>query len=333
MAPIRSKDRQNEDASTSNKGRIQSRKQHRKQDEDAPPGVSKIKSALRQTRRLLAKEGLAADVRVESERKLKALETDLVAAEKANKERTLATRYHKVKFFDRQKLLRRIKQTKRRLEEDGVSSKVRKALQAELFELRVDLNYVLNYPRLEKYISLFPPDSRQTEGAAAPIHPACTSSATDDKRETLREWVRGQMRAGEMAAEPETQERKQSAQQSPAELWQSAIGKKIKNVGTKGKGKARQDLEVLDDFFEEEEDSGANEGIEMEEAEERANVLSVPAEVPARRRRGDSSTRLDKYSETVEKHSKKAKHKKHRGQATTATPIVQDSFFGDGESE
>ena len=105
-------------------------------------------------------EGLTADIRVESERKLKALETDLVAAEKANKERTLATRYHKVKFFgacsgprtswhiydqalDRQKLLRKIKQTKSRLKEDGVSSKVRRSLEAELFELRVDLNYVL----------------------------------------------------------------------------------------------------------------------------------------------------------------------------------------------
>ena len=105
-------------------------------------------------------EGLAADIRVESERKLKALETDLVAAEKANKERTLATRYHKVKFFgacpgpwtswhiydpvlDRQKLLRKIKQTKSRLEGDSASSKVRRALEAELFELRVDLNYVL----------------------------------------------------------------------------------------------------------------------------------------------------------------------------------------------
>ena len=107
-------------------------------------------------------EGLAADIRVESERKIKSLEVDLVAAERANKERTLATRYHKVKFFgalsfplsresgafkmvvlDRQKLLRKIKQTKRRLEEDGVSSKGRKALEKELFELRVDLNYVL----------------------------------------------------------------------------------------------------------------------------------------------------------------------------------------------
>ncbi|KAH9039878.1 hypothetical protein EDB85DRAFT_229143 [Lactarius pseudohatsudake] len=331
MAPIRSKDSQNEDVSTLNQGKIKSRKHKRMQNEDAPLGVSKIKSALRQTRRLLAKEGLAADVRVESERKLKALETDLVAAEKANKERALATRYHKAKFFDRQKLIRKIKQTKKRLEEDGVSSKVRKALGAELFELRVDLNYVLNYPRLEKYISLFPPDVRQTEGAAAPVHSVGSSSATDDKREALREWVRGQMRAGEMASEPETLERKQPAQQSPTELWQSVIGKKTKNLGTKGKGKERQDLEVLDDFFEGEGDSGANGGTD-EEGEERGDV-SVPVEVPPSRRRDNPTTRLDKYSETTEKHPKKAKHKRHRGQVTTAMPIVQDGFFGDDRSE
>jgi hypothetical protein len=81
-------------------------------------------------------------------------------AERANKERALATRYHKVKFFgasscimktlaiykqstDRQKLLRKIKQTKKRLEDEEISSKVRKVLKTELFELRVDLNYVL----------------------------------------------------------------------------------------------------------------------------------------------------------------------------------------------
>ena len=44
-------------------------------------------------------EGLRADVRIEAERKLKALEADLAAGERANKERALATRYHKVKFF------------------------------------------------------------------------------------------------------------------------------------------------------------------------------------------------------------------------------------------
>src|SRR5713101_2905478 len=47
----------------------------------------------------MQQEGLGADVRIEAERKLKALEADLVVAETANKERALATRYHKIKFF------------------------------------------------------------------------------------------------------------------------------------------------------------------------------------------------------------------------------------------
>lgn len=120
-----------------------------------------------------------------------------------------------------------------------------------------------NYPRLEKYISLFPPDARQTEGAAAPIHPPSSSSATDDKREALRQWVRGQMRAGEMVGEPETLERNHLSKQSLTEPWKSAIGEKTRTVGTKGKGKGRQDLEVLDDFFEGK-DSGGNEGTESD---------------------------------------------------------------------
>jgi hypothetical protein len=67
---------------------------------DAPlPGVQKLKAALRQTRRLLAKENLAADTRVVAERKLKAQEAELAAAETARTEKAMAVRYHKVKFF------------------------------------------------------------------------------------------------------------------------------------------------------------------------------------------------------------------------------------------
>ena len=47
----------------------------------------------------IQQENLGADVRIDAERKLKALEADLVVAETANKERALAARYHKVKFF------------------------------------------------------------------------------------------------------------------------------------------------------------------------------------------------------------------------------------------
>lgn len=42
---------------------------------------------------------LAADVRVETERRLKSLEADLETSERRRKERSLAMRYHKVKFF------------------------------------------------------------------------------------------------------------------------------------------------------------------------------------------------------------------------------------------
>ena len=44
-------------------------------------------------------DDLAADVRVETEQRLKLLQGDLEKAETANKERALAVRYHKVKFF------------------------------------------------------------------------------------------------------------------------------------------------------------------------------------------------------------------------------------------
>ena len=42
---------------------------------------------------------MAADVRIATERRIKSLEHDLEVAEMRRKEQTLATRYHKIKFF------------------------------------------------------------------------------------------------------------------------------------------------------------------------------------------------------------------------------------------
>jgi len=42
---------------------------------------------------------LTADVRLETERKIKSLELELSKAEQARKERAVAMRYHKIKFF------------------------------------------------------------------------------------------------------------------------------------------------------------------------------------------------------------------------------------------
>ncbi|KDQ56291.1 hypothetical protein JAAARDRAFT_104483, partial [Jaapia argillacea MUCL 33604] len=188
------------------KGKSKSRRPRAQEPSNgALPGVQKLKSQLRQTRRLLAKDNLAADVRVATERRLKSLEGDLAKAEIAKKERTLAVRYHKIKFFERQKVCRKISQTKTRLSEDDLSGSSRKKLQNALKELRVDLNYILYYPRLEKYISLFPPEVRHGEGAA----PATDQEAnkedakTDLKRQELRARTRERMGSGELSSEPE----------------------------------------------------------------------------------------------------------------------------------
>ncbi|KAG1866974.1 hypothetical protein C8R48DRAFT_703829 [Suillus tomentosus] len=176
--------------------RTKQKRHHPQNTEESMPGVQKIKSSLRQTRRLLAKENLAADVRVETERRLKALEGDLARAETARKERTYAMKYHKVKFFERQKLVRRIKQVKRDL--TPAQGEEREKLEGELEGLRVDLNYILHYPKTKKYISLFPPERRQ-------IDIVSTTSDDNDQRITVRALIRDQMQRGEISRQPENE--------------------------------------------------------------------------------------------------------------------------------
>ncbi|KAF7362472.1 hypothetical protein MVEN_00594900 [Mycena venus] len=165
MAPIRTKQSRreaNEGSSSAVAGPSKPKPKRPKpaQESSGTPGIQKIKSSLRQTRRLLAKwqDNLAADVRVETERRLKALEADLEAAELGKKERALAVRYHKVKFFERQKVVRKLNQAKKKLSASDTPE-----LQSALQELRVDLNYILHYPKTKKYISLFPPELRKGE--------------------------------------------------------------------------------------------------------------------------------------------------------------------------
>lgn len=69
------------------------------EEEAKPLGVNKLKSQIRQTRRLLAGDRVAPDVRVEKERRLAALELDLQNLERARMEAQRASRYHHVKFF------------------------------------------------------------------------------------------------------------------------------------------------------------------------------------------------------------------------------------------
>jgi len=187
-----------EDASSLNRRQKRPKLAHQS---SGGPGIQKLKSLLRQTRRLLAKDNLAADVRVGTERRIKSLEADLAKAELAKKERTLAVRYHKVKFFERQKVVRKLKQAKKNLASVSANDPRKKEIESSIFELRLDLNYILHYPKTKKYISLFPPEVRQGGSNSAS---KLTERETDRAREEVRSWIRGQMQKGELSQEPET---------------------------------------------------------------------------------------------------------------------------------
>jgi hypothetical protein len=67
--------------------------------------VSKIKSQLRQTKRLLSKPDLNPDVQITSERRLKSLELELLKAEKSLLEKKMVTKYRGIKFFGKERPL------------------------------------------------------------------------------------------------------------------------------------------------------------------------------------------------------------------------------------
>lgn len=151
--------------------------------------VNKLKSVIRQTKRLLGKESIEPGTRIEAERRLRAMELELEEHMQSNKERNFATRYHKIKFFERQKLMRRLRQLRRAPESQQV--------RAQLFEHRVFLNYVLHFPADRRYVSLF-------AGNKEPVAPS--AEAPDRAHQKAAEFikhVRKSMKRGVMPAEPD----------------------------------------------------------------------------------------------------------------------------------
>lgn len=223
------------------------------------PGVQKIKAALRQTRRLLAKEKLAADVRVATERRQRALETDLANTERARKERAMAQRYHKVKFFERRKVSRKLKQVQRQLE-SCTDKKEKKKLEKALLELRVDLNYITHFPKLKKYISLFPPEVRQhapdadTAAKGKAKEAEAEKAATDAQRKQVREEIRERMERGDLSTEPELEDRKAVV----SRLLEGSTSQQDDTAAARKSGPAHVPDIGEDAFFGE--DSGEDEG-------------------------------------------------------------------------
>ncbi|WWD18649.1 hypothetical protein CI109_103102 [Kwoniella shandongensis] len=236
--------------------------------EGALPGLSKIKSAIRQTKRLLAKETLEPGLRIATQRRLTSLEADLAAAERREVEKKNGAKYHKVKFFERQKLLRLTKRLNRKISEEGKSEKKKARYEQDLTDARVMLNYVLHYPNTQKYISLFPSnattastskpedeideeDSKSKLSLPPLLHPAPSNPSKLDQSaqrryELLQETLK-LMDEGKLSKEPEVEVTSGKTLGSGVE-----IGLGRSNVVSQNKDgkKTVEEEEEKDDFFE-----------------------------------------------------------------------------------
>lgn len=121
-------------------------------------GASKTRKKMRDIERLLKKDTLPAHVRVENERALKALGVELQNTQYNLKAKQNAKKYHMVRFFEKKKAIRKLKQARKTLE-DTASTEVRKDIKKARKVVKhseVDIVYVMLFPKTEKYISLYP---------------------------------------------------------------------------------------------------------------------------------------------------------------------------------
>ncbi|KAI9895350.1 hypothetical protein PsorP6_018446 [Peronosclerospora sorghi] len=130
-----------------------------------PPQTKKIpsyKNRIRALERFLSRGGLSDAARRAKKAELEELKEqqkikDQVALEKKN-----VVKYKRPRFFERVKVMRRLRQTKKQLDQTGDATE-RLELETQLETYRQDMMYIYYFPRNEPYISLFPSMSHSEE--------------------------------------------------------------------------------------------------------------------------------------------------------------------------
>ncbi|KAK5664034.1 hypothetical protein OQA88_248 [Cercophora sp. LCS_1] len=130
----------------------------KKQKVDATGGekIYQIKQRARAIERLLGRENtkMPADKLNELRRELAAHKQRIAEAEAKKQRSKMIGKYHMVRFFERQKATRLVKQLKRKLGETEDPDEIAK-LKADLHIAEVDVDYAKYFPFLEPYISLY----------------------------------------------------------------------------------------------------------------------------------------------------------------------------------
>lgn len=151
---------------------------------DINSGTSKLKKKIRDMERLLRNGKFLAnnaEKKLETERALDALKSQLAQAQQVNNEKDTVARYHKIRFIERKKASRKVanevkayveylnkkkEQGANEEEEDAEEGEEEKELKRHLLDAEIDLYYTILFPRTESYVSLYPsaqePEDAQT---------------------------------------------------------------------------------------------------------------------------------------------------------------------------
>ncbi|EGW31107.1 rRNA-processing protein EFG1 [Spathaspora passalidarum NRRL Y-27907] len=165
-------------------------------------GASKIKKKIRDIERLLAKKtnNLPADKRIEYDRALKALRVELANAQTQIKAKEIAKKYHMVRFFEKKKAVRKLKQLKKTFDEVS-KTEVRKDIKKARRAVRqgeIDVAYVILFPKTEKYISLYPNPKENDQVDAKDPKAILGAKRTQERRSQFRKEVEKLMDDGKL---------------------------------------------------------------------------------------------------------------------------------------
>jgi len=133
--------------------------------------VNELKTSIRNLRRLLdrapdattGKEALPPKIRIAKERELASAQHELAESQAAEARSKMIARYHKVRFFDRQKGTKRLKRARKAMKEVEGDVQERERLALEADECEVDVQYAMYYPLDVAYVALYP-SVRKVEG-------------------------------------------------------------------------------------------------------------------------------------------------------------------------
>ncbi|KAI8601820.1 rRNA-processing protein EFG1, partial [Dissophora ornata] len=121
--------------------------------DEVPEGAAALKKKLRDTLRLLSNNPkMPADVRLEHERRIEALNLQIAEKQVDQTEQKMATKYRMVRFFESKKADRRLKVFFRQNPNWEQIEEQKK----EVESLQLDLAYIQHFPKTLKYISLYP---------------------------------------------------------------------------------------------------------------------------------------------------------------------------------